>query len=216
MFRIVPVIALAAAAAAGCTAITQPNPGAPAYAPVAIPEAVPAVHNDGGIYQAGHELFLFEDVRSRRVGDLLTVLLREATDARKSARSSAEKTTDLGVDVDEFGIGSRRFGSSSDFSGGGQADQSNALEGEITVTVAQVLPNGVLVVQGEKWVTINQGREFIRLRGRIRPVDVRPDNTVLSERIADVQIAYGGEGTLADTSRPGWLSRLFQSGAWPL
>lgn len=201
---------------AGCTAITNPNPGAPDHAPVAPSMPVAPVDNHGAIFQAGNELLLFADVRGRRVGDLLTVLLRERTDAAKRSSASAGKNTELSIAVDEWNIGSRNYSSGSEFDGGGRADQSNELSGEITVVVAEVLANGVMVVQGEKWMTINQGREFVRIRGMVRPADVRPDNTVLSERLADARIAYGGEGMLADTARAGWLTRFFQSPAWPL
>jgi flagellar L-ring protein precursor FlgH len=103
-----------------------------------------------------------------------------------------------------------------DFEGSGSADQSNELKGEITVTIAQVLANGNLVVRGEKWIGINQGREFIQLEGIVRPEDVRPDNTVLSQRVANAYIHYGGEGMLADANRAGLLTRFFQSPLWPL
>ncbi|HKK03898.1 MAG TPA: flagellar basal body L-ring protein FlgH, partial [Gammaproteobacteria bacterium] len=101
------------------------------------------------------------------------------------------------------------------FDGEGDAAQSNQLEGSITVTVSEVLPNGNLVIQGEKWVKINQGQEYIRLRGIVRPVDIGPDNTVLSTQVADAQLAYGGTGVVAQSNSPGWLTRFFNSPLWP-
>jgi flagellar L-ring protein FlgH len=89
------------------------------------------------------------------------------------------------------------------------------LEGSIAVTVADVLPNGNLIVQGEKWMRINQGEEYIRLRGIVRPVDIGANNSVLSTQIADAQFAYGGTGAVAASSSPGWLSRFFGSPLWP-
>jgi flagellar L-ring protein precursor FlgH len=106
--------------------------------------------------------------------------------------------------------------SSTVFDGEGDSAQSNKLDGTITVSVAQVLPNGYLVVQGEKWIGINQGDEFMRLRGIVRPVDIRADNTVLSTQVGNAQIAYGGTGVLADTNRQGWLTRFFSTIVWPL
>lgn len=200
--------------ASGCTAMTGPNPGEPEYATVAPPTARPQVQNNGAIYQAGHEMVLFEDVKARRIGDTLTVLLQERTDATKSANSAASKDSSASLAVPR-GFGEHAVDSGSEFDGGGSADQSNQLQGQITVTVTEVLPNGNLVIQGEKWIGINQGREFIRLRGIVRSVDIRPDNTVLSERVADARIAYGGEGMIADTNRAGWLTRFFQSPLWP-
>jgi flagellar L-ring protein precursor FlgH len=105
----------------------------------------------------------------------------------------------------------------SDNSFDGQADssQSNRLDGSITVTVAERLPNGNLLVRGEKLITINQGEEFIRLQGIIRPVDIGPENTVASTKVADAMITYSGRGALADANRPGWLGRFFNSPWFP-
>jgi flagellar L-ring protein precursor FlgH len=78
-----------------------------------------------------------------------------------------------------------------------------------------VLSNGNLRIQGEKWIRINHGEEYIRLQGIVRPVDIGPDNSILSTQIANVQVAYGGTGTLADSNQPGWLTRLFTSPLFP-
>jgi flagellar L-ring protein precursor FlgH len=85
----------------------------------------------------------------------------------------------------------------------------------VTVTVAQVLPNGNLVVQGEKWITINHGDEFIRIRGIVRPMDIGPDNSVPSTKVADAQILYSGKGSMARAQRPGWLTEFFLSPLMP-
>jgi flagellar L-ring protein precursor FlgH len=103
----------------------------------------------------------------------------------------------------------------SDVTFDGQADssQSNRLDGSITVTVAERFANGNLLVVGEKLITINQGEEYIRLQGIVRPVDIGPENTVLSTKVADATISYSGRGVLQATNRPGWLTRFF-SGPW--
>ena len=178
---------------------------------------------DGSIYQAGYELAFFEDVKAHRVGDTITVLLSEQTTAEKSSATSLDRTSsttltspnvlgetargryNLGVDLD----------SQHDFSGQGSANQSNSLNGSITVTVARVLPNGNLVIRGEKWIEINQGEEFIRLQGMVRPVDISSGNTVLSTQIADARISYSGKGQMADTNRMGWLAKFFLGPLWP-
>src|SRR3569833_1548254 len=95
------------------------------------------------------------------------------------------------------------------YKGEGDSSQSNQLQGQITVTVAEVLPNGNLVVRGEKQLTITQGDEMIRFAGIVR------DNTVLSTLVADAKISYGGKGTLADANSMGWLGRFFNSSWWP-
>lgn len=102
-----------------------------------------------------------------------------------------------------------------DFTGEADADQSNSLNGSITVTVAEVLINGNLVVRGEKWMTLNRGDEFIRISGIIRPDDVSPDNTVMSTKMANARIAYSGTGELANNASAGWLTRFFNNPIWP-
>ncbi|MEJ2669317.1 MAG: flagellar basal body L-ring protein FlgH, partial [Gammaproteobacteria bacterium] len=102
-----------------------------------------------------------------------------------------------------------------EFAGEADADQSNSLSGNITVTISQVLPNGMLRIRGEKWLTLSRGEEFIRITGLVRPADVRPDNTVLSTRVADARIAYSGTGELAEANQMGWLTRFFNHPLWP-
>ncbi|OOC11496.1 MULTISPECIES: flagellar basal body L-ring protein FlgH [Thioalkalivibrio] len=198
---------------------------APEYHAVQPPEPVPQAQNNGSIYQASHSHGLFTDPKAARVGDILTVVLAESTDAQKSSSTSTNKDSDLNLGtLEAFGGEATRGGrplfgvsnnSSRGFDGGGDSSQSNQLEGEITVTVAEVLPNGNLVIQGEKWLGINQGEEYVRLRGIVRPQDVNADNTVLSGQVADARISYGGSGFIADSNTPGWITRFFNSPLWP-
>jgi flagellar L-ring protein precursor FlgH len=101
------------------------------------------------------------------------------------------------------------------FKGKGKTDQSNQLNGSISVTVVELLPNGNLKIRGEKRVTLNQGDEFVRLSGIVRPVDITPANVIDSQKIADATFMYTGEGSLADASTKGWLSRVFNSPWFP-
>ena len=101
------------------------------------------------------------------------------------------------------------------FDGQGSSSQSNRLNGDITVTISRRMPNGNLVVRGEKWITINQGREFIRVSGLVRPIDIEPDNSVPSAKVANASITYAGRGALADANAPGWLARVFMSPKLP-
>jgi flagellar L-ring protein precursor FlgH len=102
------------------------------------------------------------------------------------------------------------------FEGSAKSDQSNSLRGSISVTVAEVLPNGILRIRGEKWLKLNQGDEYIRLTGLVRPEDIGTDNTIPSSKVADARIAYGGTGEFDDANRMGWLSRFFNSEWWML
>ena len=201
--------------ASACTAITPPYRGRD-FRPTLPAPAMPAEQNKGGLYQEGHALLLFEDAKARAVGDTITIILRERTDATKSSNASAGKSTSIAATASGYlAMDAQAVDGSVDFQGSGSADQRNELNGEITVTIASILANGNLVVRGEKWIGINQGREFIQVEGIVRPEDVRPDNTVLSQRVANAYIHYGGEGMIADANRAGLLTRFFQSPLWP-
>lgn len=218
---------LAGVLVAGCASPPAPTVRGDdrAYQAVGAQQPVPPEANHGAIFQAANASALFEDFKARRVGDILTVLLAERTNARKSANTNTSKDSSVSLlDPTLFGRPVTRDGvpilntdveMNRSFDGKGDAAQSNQLEGSITVTVAEVMPNGNLIIQGEKWVKINQGQEYIRLRGIVRPVDIRSDNTVLSTQVGDAQVAYGGTGTVAQASSPGWLTRFFNSPIWP-
>lgn len=205
---------------AGCSATGPAVRGDEEYAAVRPQQPLPAEQNNGAIFQVAHAAPLFEDYKARRVGDILTVILQENTNAAKSASTSTAKESSVSIGAPTvFGKTHDRLGASvggqRDTGGSGDSRQSNQLTGSITVTVAELLPNGNMVIQGEKWLRLNQGQEYVRLRGIVRPMDVSPTNTVVSTQIADAQISYGGTGAIADANAPGWLSRFFLSPLWP-
>lgn len=194
----------------------------------------PPPPQNGSIFQSGYEVSLYQDMRARRVGDILTVILTERTNASKQAATNTSK--DSSVDIQSPTLFGREFkfdlprpfnpakqnatlamglNSSNSFAGEGDSAQSNSLTGSVTVTVAEVLPNGNLFVKGQKRLTINQGDEYVQLSGIVRPADINPDNSVLSTKLADANIAYVGEGTLADVNSQGWLARFFNTRWWP-
>jgi flagellar L-ring protein precursor FlgH len=202
---------------AGCAAVPPPENYDAAW-----PEEVPvAAHANGAIFQAGHDVPLFENSIARRVGDTVTVLLQESTAAQKSASTSTSKSTNIDmpgptlfgnpVTINGNAVLDNSLRNNREFEGSGDSQLSNKLQGFITVTVAQRLPNGNLLVRGQKWIAINQGREYVRLQGVIRPIDILPDNSIPSYKVADATIAYGGKGALNDANRPGLLSRFFNS-----
>ncbi len=181
--------------------------------------------SSGSIYNSGNNRFLFEDIRARRVGDLITVILDEKTNAVKSATTSTSKNTDiampsptlLGLPVTFNGkeFLNNSLTNSTEFSGAGDSAQSNSLSGNITVTVAKVFSNGNLLVRGEKLLTLNQGSEVVRVSGIVRSSDITPQNTVISTQIANARITYGGNGMVADSNKAGWVTRFFNSHFWP-
>lgn len=196
-----------------------PSPDDPRYAPVWTQPVADAQLANGAIYNPATAVNLYQR-RAYRLGDVLTINLQEATSARNSSGTSysRESSTNAG-ELSLFGATidtSAELGSGTDFSGSANTNLSNQLQGNITVTVTDVLPNGLLEVRGEKWVQINRGKEYIRISGLVRRQDVAPDNSIASTRVADVRIAYSGTGTLANTNEPGILSRFFNSPYWPL
>lgn len=223
MTRIASILA-AAALLGGCAAQPRDTVAASVdYAPAA-PVPSYGTAQPGTIYNEG-SFDLFMDLRARAVGDILTVVLVERTAASKESSASTQKSTS--VDTGNPLLAGRPITSGGrplfnaqaqaerSFDGSADASQSNRLDGNITVTVHERLPNGNLLVRGEKRITLNQGEEYIRLQGIVRPVDIGPQNTVLSTKLADAKISYEGKGTLADASRPGWLARFFNSPWFP-
>ena len=217
-----PIIVLLLNSACSTThqAISDPD-----YAPVQSVNARPLPVSDGAIYKAGFSLALFEDTKAHRVGDLITVILQEKTNASKKAGTNTAKSSAVtiaaptvfgrGVDYKGDAILSATLDAERDFQGEGDSTQSNSLSGEITVTVADVYANGNMLIRGEKLLTLNQGSEHVRISGIIRPIDVSPSNTVLSSQVANAKIIYGGQGVLADANTKGWLQRIFDSNWWP-
>src|SRR5690606_39021158 len=139
------------------------------------------------------------------------------TDAGRESSLSTGNPLLLGKTVTHDGrpILNNEWNTRQDFSGEGSSSQSNRLDGDITVTVAHVYSNGNLLVQGEKWMTLNQGEEYIRISGIVRPTDIGPGNSVPSYKVADARIAYSGNGAINDANRPGFLSRFFLQ-RWPM
>jgi flagellar L-ring protein FlgH len=176
---------------------------------------------NGSIYQAGREVALFENPIAHHVGDIVTIVLNEQTAAQKSSSTNTNKNTSvalpgmtiLGKALTIHGVPilSNNIADTTKFAGEGDSAQSNSLQGFITVTVQKVLPNGNLYIKGEKWIGINQGQEYVRVTGVIRPIDLSAENSVPSSQVANAKIAYGGKGALADANAQGWLSRFFNS-----
>jgi flagellar L-ring protein FlgH len=179
----------------------------------------------GAIYAQGTEVSLWENVTARNVGDTLTVRLEESTSAEKNASTNTSKNSTATLEgpqvfgrpvtVNGVPVLEGSMNSDSKFAGNGASKQSNALDGAISVTVAKRFANGNLLVRGQKWITINTGKEFVRVQGIVRPADIAPDNSVVSWKVADAYISYGGQGTVANAAKPGWLYRFFNSPKTP-
>ena len=148
------------------------------------------------------------------MGDLVTVVLVERIQSSKSASSDTQR--DGGISLTPPSAGPFSFNpavlnssGSSSFNGGGEAEQASRLSGDLTVTIAEVRPNGTALVKGEKVMQLSQGEEWIQLSGIVRLADIDSNNRIASPRIADARITYAGKGAVQRASREGWLSRFF-------
>jgi flagellar L-ring protein precursor FlgH len=218
MAKHLKMIVLAVAVLAGCTtmppvAVHQPMTARP------VP-AAEAPGGNGSIYQAGYtNRSLFEDRRARNVGDTLIITINEKISASKKSSSTASRTGSSSMDVPLLGglsaanILKTPLSASSDntFEGKGDSASNNAFTGTIAVTVIEVLPNGNLLVSGEKQMNINQGGEFVRFSGVVNPMNVSAANSVSSTQVADARMEYKGTGYIDEAQTMGWLARFFLS-----
>jgi len=220
MMRASCLVAALALTLGGCQSMPVLGPDDPMeYAPPDLDYSLPPP-TSGGLFRPGTGGGLTGDRRALRVGDILTIVLNESTQSRKSAGTRFGKSSSVGVGVPklfgktypdvETGISGER-----EFDGSAQSSQQNSLLGSIAVTVHQVLPNGVLLVKGEKRLRLNQGDEFIRLSGLVRVDDIDRHNRVSSQSVANARISYAGRGVLDDSNSPGWLARFFNHPIFP-
>ena len=214
------VCLLQACASDNTDLVLRPSPEfAPVY-PLASDRARVAT---GGIYSNRQSDAWFGRGRNYQVGDIITVLLNEQTQAARTQNSEINRDSKnslpsgfntkigsmspflAGIDVNNNAIDSKSKGT---------ADQQASLVGSIAVTVVEILANGNLLVKGEKKLGLSEGTEVIQVSGIIRPEDVGPNSTVQSRRLANAQIAYRGSGDLANAARPGWGTRMMHA-LWP-
>jgi flagellar L-ring protein precursor FlgH len=219
------VVALIALLAAGCTQ-HDPLRAVEVHQPLSVRPTIPtaAPPTNGSIYQAAAGVRpsytpLFEDRRARAVGDTLTVNINEKIQASKTAATTADRAGSQKFSIPEIKTptghtyqgGAITGTSDSSFKGSGDSAANNVFTGTITVTVIDVLPNGNLVVAGEKQIGINQGSEFIRLSGVVNPTFIFAGNQVSSTQIADARLEYRGTGYIDEAQTMGWAQRIFQS-----
>jgi flagellar L-ring protein FlgH len=204
----------------------QPHPITLAY-PTPPPSPPPT---DGSAWRDDAPLgMLFADQKAHTVGDLVTVNIIEDASASKDAKTQTSRASSVAAGIDTF-LGfekalqlanprfdpSKMFGGSlsNSFTGSGQTARNGKVTATVTAVVTQILPNGNLVIEGSREITVNNERATIVLSGVVRPKDVSPQNVVLSPAIGNAQIAYYGNGIIAENQRPGWLARILNS-AWP-
>ncbi len=211
-------LALCTLALAGCQVLNAPPPVDIAQPTSVRPLPVPVqTVNNGAIFQSGQYRPLFEDYRARLVGDTLTVQIVERVSASQKSNSSVDKNGKIEASVTALPIlkpsaltrATAAGTSANTFEGKGSTDTANDFSGVISVSVVEVLPNGHLVIAGEKQIGVNHNVDVLRFSGQVDPLMIRPGNVVASAQIANVRIEHRGRGQQAEAQGIGWLSRVF-------
>ncbi|HML62011.1 flagellar basal body L-ring protein FlgH [Solidesulfovibrio sp.] len=236
--RIYPLVAALAALAACAPASKQANP-MPQVTP-SVAKAPPPAENPGSVFSQNQPTFLFDDTRARRIGDILTVNIVDTSKSDLKAETKNDRTASnqLGVNSyfgnKEFAgnlpgqLGGPNFGmkglvgsdpmvgntTSQKFQSKGETKRESVVTASIGCRIVNILPGGVMQVEGARQTRVNNENQIIVVKGLVRPIDVSPGNTVPSTMLADCQIEYYGEGDLADRQKSGWLTRLLDN-VWP-
>jgi flagellar L-ring protein precursor FlgH len=204
----------------GCLSALAPPRVEVAPTRPALPEPAATVTAvTGSIYQPARYRPLFEDHRARLVGDTLTVEIVEKVSATQSSKSTIDKSGSVdasisalpGISPKAFARGSVAGTSSNTFEGKGATESTNDFSGSITVLVTDVLPNGHLLIAGEKQIGVNHNVDVLRFSGQVDPRNILGGNTVQSTAIANVRVEHRGRGAQANANAIGWLSRFFLS-----
>jgi flagellar L-ring protein precursor FlgH len=210
-----------AALLSACAVVTTPPVDMHSTAPVLPPAPPVALPTTGAIFVAASHRPLFEDRRARLAGDTLTIQIEETLTASQQSTTKLDRSgkVDSSVSGLPFGIANAKMlgklgvggESSTSGSGDGKTNSSNTFTGVITVTVLQVMPNGNLLVSGDKQIGVNQNVDVLRFSGVVNPVTIRAGNVVSSTQIADARLEQRGRGDVGRVQGLGWLSRFFLS-----
>lgn len=206
------ILGLSACGSTPSSIVGQPTTARPQAQPV-------QAASNGAIYQVAAYRPLFEDRRARHVGDVLTIVINEKTQAGKQASSSGAKTSAIDSSISAVaGLPLKTFqglrvnaDASAEYEDESDLASSNTFSGSVTVTVIEVLPNGNLVVAGEKQIGLDKGTEYIRLSGVVQPDTIQAGNTVSSAKVADARIEYRTSAKFDQAEVMNWLGRFFLS-----
>ncbi|KTF05830.1 Flagellar L-ring protein [marine sediment metagenome] len=196
----------------------EPKPGHPRYSPPRA-QPTPTLHvPTGSLFNPEQSIGLYERHANFKVGDMILVKLDEQTQSEKSLDFNTDKNTSFdlapvtlklgGIQVEGDDV-EVEHEQDSEFASSAQTKQSNSMSGSITVYVTGITPAGNLLVTGEKWITMNRGKEYIRFSGEVRKKDVDESNTVLSSKVGNALIEYSGTGDLQDNQQPSVIGKLF-------
>ena len=186
------------------------------------PVSSPDPFSEGSLWSPRKPANLVSDVKARNVGDIVTINVVESATASKNASTKTARTS--GLEASWSGVLAKMVGEwvgtdqkvafTNDFDGKGETTRSSQLSAYITAQVIQVLPNGYLVIQGNRQVRVNNENQIINVQGMIRTEDINSGNIILSTYIADAKIELIGQGAISDKQRPGWLARILDW-VWP-
>ena len=194
------------------------KPGDPKYRPVRSSYVNTVKLPTGSLFDETRALGLYQPASYYKIGDMILVQVEEKTTADKSLRFDTDKKGNfelkpVALNAGPINVGgndlSAEYEQSKDFNSSAKTKQNNSLRGDITVYVLDIMPNGNLIVAGEKWITLNTGEEFIRFSGEIRVSDIDIDNTISSVKVGNAHIEYSGVGELHENQEASLLSKLF-------
>lgn len=163
------------------------------------------------VYNGDRWASLAADNKAAAIGDVLTVVVYQSTEASNSARQNSRKSSAIGGGLAVGSVNEQAdldFGGS--YNGGGEIVRSEKFISQLSVTVSKIFPNGDLEIEGQQQMLVNEETTLIKIRGRIRSVDISADNRILSSRVADAQIDYDGRGFVSRSAKPGLVSRIFR------
>jgi len=204
------------------TSTAMPDLGAPP------PKKIDPAGNPGSLFQPSQADYLFADNRATRVGDIVLVNIVEMSEAISESETTADRSSSLDFGVNSF-FGQNQFmglpgeigdtplvkaGSTNEFEGEGETSLQTQVTATVAARVVRVLPNGLMQVRGVREVRVNGENQIIAVSGLIRARDIGPENAITSNQLADAKIEYYGQGILADTQRPGWMTRVLNN-VWP-
>lgn len=187
--------------------------------------AAPAVAQNGSLWPVNRgERGMFADRKAMQTGDIVTVVVAEAAAATSAQTKSSSRSSNIEDVVTQFffdpsvsklgthngALPATNISGSASYSGGGQVNNTQTLTARAAVLVADVLPNGTLVVEGVRVVTFSGETQYVVLHGLVRPDDVSAANTVLSTNIADARVEFVSQGSLTDAQKRGWLAKLYE------
>lgn len=164
---------------------------------------------------------IYNEKRARRVGDVITIMIEENTNATQAAGSQYQKNASVAVGAGTGYLGAGQYGggilntasqlgvgASSAHQGQGTSSRSTTVTGEMTAKIISVLPSGDYLIEGNHYIEVNDEKQTIVVTGEIRPDDISKDNAISSLRIANAKIKFTGTGPASETAQPGILTRV--------